>query len=179
MNLKLVISAVATALFATACQSLPSDMRVADYCRDASKANESICQVSLELDGTKRSLSETNLSVSEARTLAQQAVSLSQQAKEDARSARSMASAALAREAQLACETRTIQKSDTGTCGPDQTLMSCTQTRYTTRAGGLSFLREINNKSCRFNSRVLEMQVKCCSAQAAPLPTQQYSTATN
>ena len=67
----------------------------------------------------------------------------------------------------LYCETNTIQKTDTGSCPADFRLMSCTQTRYTTRAGGLSFLREINDESCRFNSRVLEMQVRCCTVASA------------
>ena len=174
MNLKLTLGALATAVFATACQStLPSDMRVADYCAAAENANEGICQVSLELDGQKKALSDTNLRVSEARTLTDQALNISRQAGQDARDAKSMASAALNRSSDLSCKTVTVQKSDTGTCGEGYTLMGCTQTRYTHRAGGLSFLREVNNKSCRFNSRVLEMQVRCCATNAA---TTQYSS---
>lgn len=173
MNLKLSISAFAAALFATACQSLPSDMRVADYCAIEENANEGLCQVNLEVDGQKRALSETNLRVGEARTLANQALDISRSAREEAKSARSLATAALNRQSELSCKTVTIQKSDTGSCDAGYTLMGCTQTRYTTRAGGLSFLREVNNKSCRFNSRVLEMQVRCC---AAGVETQQYSS---
>ena len=55
------------------------------------------------------------------------------------------------------------QKTDVGSCEPGYTLMSCTQTRYTTARGGLSILREINDEQCRFNTRVLEMQVRCCA----------------
>ena len=85
--------------------------------------------------------------------------------------AKATAEAALAKTDEMVCETRTVQKSDTGTCRPGYTLTSCTQTRYTTRAGGLSFLREINDAQCRFNDRVLEMQVRCCNtASAAPAP---------
>ncbi len=173
MNLKLTLGTIAVAVFATACQSLPSDMRVADYCAIENNANEGLCQVSLELDGQKRSLSDTNLRLSEARTLADQALDISRKANEEAKSARSLASAALNKDTELSCKTVTINKSDTGTCGEGYTLMGCTQTRYTTRAGGLSFLREVNNKSCRFNSRVLEMQVRCCASGDVPA---QYSS---
>jgi hypothetical protein len=40
------------------------------------------------------------------------------------------------------------------------------QTRYTTSAGGLAILRSINDTECRFNTRVLEMQVRCCHVGA-------------
>ena len=35
----------------------------------------------------------------------------------------------------------------------------------------MSILREINDEQCRFNSRVLEMQVRCCAVSgSAPTP---------
>ncbi|ACT58528.1 hypothetical protein [Hirschia baltica] len=174
MKLKFTLSAIAAAVFASACQStLPSDMRVAEYCAAEENAAKGLCQISFEVDGQKTALSDTNLRVSEARTIADQALMISREAREEAKSARSLASAALNKQSELACKTVTIQKSDTGSCEAGYTLMGCTQTRYTTRAGGLSFLREVNNKSCRFNSRVLEMQVRCC---AAGVETQQYSS---
>ena len=69
----------------------------------------------------------------------------------------------------LYCETLTINQTDTGSCPANFRLMSCNQTRYTHRSGGLSFLREINDQTCRFNAQVLEMKVRCCTvAQNRP-----------
>ncbi|MEL6209327.1 MAG: hypothetical protein AAFR44_03960, partial [Pseudomonadota bacterium] len=84
------------------------------------------------------------------------------------------ANAALA-EDDLFCETRVINNSDVGTCAEGFTVMSCSQTRYTIRAGGLSFLREIDNEQCRFNARVLEMHVRCCAAATSASTTAMLS----
>ena len=62
----------------------------------------------------------------------------------------------------LDCMTNTINQSAVGSCPTGYTVMGCSQTRYTHAAGGLSFLREVNNDQCRFNSKVLEMDVRCC-----------------
>ncbi len=168
----LASAGLATAL--VGCTSIPSTMSVADYCANPDKASENVCRLKVEIDGNSTSLSETNMSLSKARAMADSAVSAAAAAQAKADSAMSVAnraqstadramSAAL-REKDLVCTTNTIQKTNIGTCQPGYTLMGCTQTRYTTRAGGLSFLRELNDKECRFNSRVLEMQVKCCTA---------------
>ncbi|MEZ5947040.1 MAG: hypothetical protein R3C04_09375 [Hyphomonas sp.] len=75
------------------------------------------------------------------------------------------------RDDSVVCETRTIQQSNVGTCRPGYTVTSCTQTRFTYRAGGPSILREINDQQCRFQDKVLEMQVRCCAnASMAPTP---------
>lgn len=71
----------------------------------------------------------------------------------------------------IVCETTTAQKSNVGSCHEGYTLTSRNQTRYTCRAGGPSILREINDQKCRFNDRVLEMQVRCCgTASSVPQP---------
>ena len=114
--------------------------------------------------------------LSEARSMADSATRAAADAQASADAAQARADAAMARADEAAskevqCETRTIQQTDTGTCRPGYALTSCTQTRYTYRSGGLSFLREINDEKCRFNSRVLEMQVRCCSVSgSAPEP---------
>ena len=157
----------------TACQS-PENISVADYCANPDKAWDNVCQLNVEINGTKTALADTDLRLGEARAMASSAVSASSRAQATADSAQlSAASAqATANEARslalssiddLHCETQTINKTDTGTCPANFRLMSCTQTRYTHRAGGLSFLRDINDQSCRFNSRVLEMKVRCCT----------------
>ncbi|MEO0810993.1 MAG: hypothetical protein AAFW82_10245 [Pseudomonadota bacterium] len=145
---------------------------MAQYCSDAENANDPVCQLNVEIDGQKTALADTDLRLTEARSIANsaltqanQATALAQRALSQSEDAQAAATSALLRESDLACETRVIQKTDTGTCRPGYTLMSCTQTRYTTRAGGLSFIREIDDEKCRFNSRVLEMHARCCTTQ--------------
>lgn len=154
------------------CQNLiPQEMSVADYCANPDKAQENVCRLKVEIDGQSTALSDTDMRLSDARGVADSAASAAAQAQATADAAMQRAEEAMAKTDEMVCETRTVQKTDTGTCRPGYTLTSCTQTRYTTRAGGLSFLREINDEKCRFNDRVLEMQVRCCNtASAAPAP---------
>ena len=154
------------------CQNLiPQEMSVADYCANPDKAQENVCRLKVEIDGQSTALSDTDMRLSDARGVADSATTAAAQAQATADEAMQRANAALAQTDEMVCETRTVQKTDTGTCRPGYTLTSCTQTRYTTRAGRLSFLREINDEKCRFNERVLEMQVRCCNtASAAPEP---------
>lgn len=150
---------------------LPTGMTVAEYCADSERASEDVCRLKVEIDGNATALAETNMSLREARRMADSAVSAAEAAQASADAAQNRADEAYSlathlSEKDLDCKTTTVQKSDTGTCEPGYTVMGCVQTRYTYRAGGLSFLRELNNEQCRFNSRVLEMQVRCCRAAA-------------
>ena len=176
---KKIAAVAALAALTAACNTVPRDMSVAEYCADGSNAAKDVCKMNVEIDGQKRALSETNMSVHEARNLATRALSKADAAALEAAEARSMASAALARNDNLYCETRTIQKTNIGSCSPGYKVVSCQQTRYTYRAGGLSFLREINDEQCRFNERVLEMQVRCCMAGGAPSEVQERTDTTD
>lgn len=151
------------------CMSIPKDMSVADYCANPKKANENVCRLKVEIDGNATAIADTNMSLNEARRFAANAMSAAQSAQASANRAQDTADRALTlgqtamlKEEELFCTTRVVQQSDIGTCEPGYTVMGCTQTRYTHRAGGLSFLREVNNDQCRFNSQVLEMNVRCC-----------------
>ena len=111
------------------------------------------------------------MSLKEARMIAVNALRVGEEAKVRAGQAQTradqaydLASAAMLKEEDLICKTEIVQKSNIGTCSPGYTVMGCVQTRYTHRSGGLSFLREVNNQQCRFNSQVLEMNVRCCKA---------------
>lgn len=163
------VSLAIAGLALAGCATFPRDTTVAEYCANPDRTNEAVCQLQVDVAGTRASLSETNLSLTEARRVADAASASASRAQQTADEANRKADAALARADQalnsgdLYCQTQTIQKTDTGSCPAGFKLMSCTQTRYTTRAGGLSFLREINDEKCRFNSRVLEMQVRCCA----------------
>ena len=159
MRLKsLLVGGMLAATLAGCATGLPSDMTVAEYCTNPDRATEEVCR-----------LKETNMSLREARQISDSAMSAAAAAQSSADAAQSRADQAYAlanhlSEKDLDCKTTTIQQSSTGTCEPGYTVMGCVQTRYTHRAGGLSFLRELNNEQCRFNSQVLEMQVRCCRA---------------
>lgn len=176
MRSLIIMASAGLAATLVGCTSIPTSMTVADYCANPDKATENVCRLKVEIDGNSTALSETNMSLSKARAMAESAVSAAADAKSRADSAlaaanraQSTADRAMATALQdedLTCVTNTVQKTNIGTCSPGYTVMGCVQTRYTTRAGGLSFLREINDQQCRFNSRVLEMQVRCCKASA-------------
>lgn len=75
----------------------------------------------------------------------------------------------LARQDGVFCETRTVRYAKSGACSAGYTLMGCTQSRYWKRAGGVSIMREIDDKECTYATKVLELKVRCCmvGAQAA------------
>lgn len=166
-----LVGSMLAATLAGCATGLPSDMTVAEYCANPDRASEDVCRLKVEIDGNSTALAETNMSLREATNIANSAASAAAAAQASADAAQRRADQAVALAAQLSekdldCKTSTIQKSNIGTCEPGYTVMGCVQTRYTHRAGGLSFLRELNNEQCRFNSRVLEMQVRCCRAAA-------------
>lgn len=175
MRIKTLFAGAGLAVMLAACQTTEA-VSVADYCADPERAMDNVCQLNVEIGGTKTALAETDMNLTTARQVADSALSAAEKAQADAKRAMEWANAAMDREDQLFCETRTINKTDTGTCAPGYKLMSCQQTRYTYAAGGLSFLREIDDEMCRFNSRVLEMQVRCCMAGAQQAPTASAST---
>lgn len=170
MRLKsFLVGGMLAASLAGCATGLTSDMTVAEYCANPDRASEEVCRLKVEIDGNATALAETNMSLREARQISDSAMSAAAAAQSSADAAQSRADEAFAlanhlSEKDLDCKTTTVQQSTTGTCEPGYTVMGCVQTRYTHRAGGLSFLRELNNEQCRFNSQVLEMQVRCCRA---------------
>lgn len=177
MGLRTVFAALGATMVLAGCETFPSGTNVADYCADPNNAEEAVCQLNVEIAGQRTALAETDMRLADAQRLAEQAASSADTAQstaddamQQAEDAMAMANRALT-EADLSCETRIIRQTDTGTCEAGYTLMSCTQTRYTYRAGGLSFLREIDDEKCRYNSRVLEMQVRCCRGAGTGEPS--------
>ncbi len=162
------LAGIALAFAIAGCaNTLSNDMTVAEYCASGDRANDAVCRLKVEIDGQSTALAETNLSLSEARAISDTAMTAAEEARMAARAAQSTADTAMAMAAEandtMVCKTVTINNSAIGTCDEGYTVMGCAQTRYTTRAGGLSFLREVSNEQCRFNSRVLEMDVRCCT----------------
>jgi hypothetical protein len=151
--------------------NVPNDMTVAEYCANPKKASENVCRLKVEIDGQSTALAATDMRLSDAMKLTADALATADSAKADAAAAMARAEEAMNKSDKMVCETTTVQKSKVGACREGFTLTSCTQTRYTYRAGGPSILREINDEQCRFNDRVLEMQVRCCgTASSVPQP---------
>lgn len=141
----LAVAAIAVVgAFTAGCANRTGDQTIAEYCTAADHANTDICKQHVDTENVRTTLGQR---ISEVFGVAQHAQQTADQA--------------MTR--QLNCATRTVQRSQTGSCENGAILTSCTQTRYTTRAGGVAILRSINESECRFNGRVLEMQVRCCT----------------
>src|SRR5689334_6614291 len=179
MHFKFIASAivlVAAAAGTTACQQVPDNMTVAEFCSNPDNHNKDVCKVNVEIDGQKRALAETNMSLTQARQVADSALSKANVAQQSADAAMATASAAKAQN--INCVTQTIKRSKTGACSPGYKLLSCTQTHYTSKAGAPSILREISDTGCRYQDKVLEMQVRCCVVGDAPPVTEAAATPT-
>lgn len=148
MRIAYVLAATALALLATACANRTGDMTISEWCAaDASRANTDICKQNADTRTLGERIGGVLGIANRAQATADQAMSRN-----------------------LVCVTRTLNRTQTGSCDPGYTLTDCTQTRYTTSAGGLSILRSVNDTECRFNTRVLEVQVRCCAMGPNPPP---------
>lgn len=170
MSLKIFAAVCVMAFGATACQQIPEDMTVAQFCAQPDKANTDVCKINVEIDGQKRALSDTDMRLSQARQIADSAMSRANAAQSSADAAMLAANNA-ATQAQFNCMTKTVQRAKSGTCGEGYKVQSCVQTRFTYRAGAPSILREVTDEGCRFNDQVLEMQIRCCTTGPAPVQT--------
>jgi len=157
MRILSLIAVAALAVLSAGCANRTGDQTIAQYCADSAHTNTDICKQHADTEGVRVSLGDRIAHVFGVATRAQET-----------------ADAAMARN--LTCVTRTMNRTQTGTCDPGYTLTSCTQTRYTHSAGGVAILRSINDTECRFNSRVLEVQVRCCAMGPNPPPATQVTT---
>jgi hypothetical protein len=181
MRLKIVaaISAVAMTMGLGACQTIPEKTSLADYCAKPDHATKDVCKVNVEIDGQKTALASTNMSLSQARSIADKALAnaaTAQSTAEKAQQTAMEAQKAAMTPPPLTCETKTVRRSNTGSCSPGYKLVSCTQTHYTKRAGGVSIMRSIDDGACTFQTKVLEIQARCC-ADGQPTATQVNDTA--
>jgi hypothetical protein len=152
MRIASFLAAAALALLATACANRTGDMTIADWCAaDSGRANSDICKQHADTENVRTSLGDRIAGVLGVANRAQ-----------------STADQAMARN--MVCVTRTLNRTRTGTCDPGYTLTGCTQTRYGASAGGMAILRSVNDTECRFNSQVLEVQVRCCAMGPNPPP---------
>lgn len=145
MRIASIIAVAALALLTGACANRTGDQTIAQWCaEDADRANTDICKQHADTEEVRSSLGQR---ISEVFGIANRAQSTADQA--------------MARD--VRCVTRTLNRTRTGACDPGYTLTGCTQTRYTSRAGGMAIMRSINDTECRFNTQVLEVQVRCCA----------------
>lgn len=135
------------ALVLAACANRTGDATLAAYCADPGRQEQDLCKVHREIETTRGDVRRNRADIDATRQTADQALSLAQQAN--------------LREDGLTCVTRTLRRTDTGTCEAGYVLTSCAQSRYTSAAGGPTVLRDINDERCRFATRVLEMKVRC------------------
>ena len=156
MKFSRILIVVGIAALAAACATgHTGNKSLEEYCSLGDNSKTDICKVNSA--GVTRD--------NATRTVAQSGV-------DAAGRAQTTADAALARQDGVFCETRTFRRASTGSCSTGYTLVGCAQTHYTKRAGGPSIIRSINDSSCTFATRVLEIQARCCMVGAAAAPTQ-------
>jgi fructose-specific component phosphotransferase system IIB-like protein len=175
MKLTMMVAAAAVTMALGACQTIPKEQTLAQYCGDVKHADKDVCKVNVEIDGQKTALASTNMSLSQARAIADRALAQANTAQQTALQAQQSAVDAQ-KAAVFNCETKTIRRTSTGSCSPGYKLVSCTQTHYTKRAGGPSIMRSIDDGQCTFQTKVLEVQARCC-ADGAVQPTEVKDTA--
>jgi len=152
MRIASILAVAVLGLTLGACANRTGDMTIAEWCaQDPGRANTDICKQHADTENVRSTLGQR---IAETLGIAQRA--------------QTTADAAMARD--ISCVTRTLNRTRTGSCDPGYTLTGCTQTRYTTRAGGMAILRSVNDTECRFNSQVLEVQVRCCAMGPNPPP---------
>lgn len=151
MRIAIMIAAAVLMLGAGGCANRTGDQTIAEYCADGTKADTDICKQHADTEGVRSSLSDRIAEVFGVANRAQRT-----------------ADNAMARE--VVCVTRTLNQVTSGTCDPGYVLTSCVQTRFTERSGGLAIMRSLNDTECRFNSQVLEVQVRCCAMGPNPPP---------
>lgn len=157
MRIAPLFALTALALCTGGCISRTGDMTIAEWCaQDPARDNTDICKQHRDTEEVRVSLGQR---IAQALGIANRAQATADQA--------------MARE--VVCVTRTLNRTRVGTCDPGYTLTGCTQTRYTTRAGGMAILRSVNDTECRFNSQVLEVQVRCCAMGPNPPPATMVS----
>ena len=54
------------ALSVSACMNIPNEMTVAEYCANPKKADENLCRLTVEIDGTSTALASTDMRLGDA-----------------------------------------------------------------------------------------------------------------
>lgn len=141
-----------------ACASRSGDQTIAAYCADPKRSDHDLCKVHADVEATRGDVRRNRADLDVTREVADRA---------DRNSTEALRLAGEAKD-NLTCVTRTLRRTDVGACEPGFVLTSCSQSRYTTRSGGPTVLRDINDEQCRFATRVLEIKVRCCHVGNTP-----------
>lgn len=146
--------AALAAIAVSGCTKTLEGRQLAEYCAIEGNADKDLCAVNTEIQKTRDALAVTDRTANEAKTMAAAAQTTANEANAKT----------------VNCTTTKLNRVASGQCEQGYTLVGCTQTRYTSRAGGMAILRQIDGSSCTYNSRVLEVQVRCCQV-GAPVTT--------
>ena len=147
MQIRTILIAVLTAAAAAACTTTLHGKTLADYCSNERNAGKDLCAVNTEIQSTRAQLAVTDKTANEALSTAKEANAKN-----------------------VVCQTTTLRHTNSASCAAGYTLMGCTQTHYTKRAGGMSIIRSIDDQKCTFQAKVLEVQARCCMVGAPPPP---------
>jgi hypothetical protein len=152
--LRIFLFAALAAAAVTGCTSTLKGRQLAEYCSIEKNAGKDLCAVNKEIQATNAKLAVTDATANEAKSIAMEANGKN-----------------------VVCNTTTLRNTKSASCGAGYTLMGCTQTHFTKRAGGMAILRSVSDSACTYNSKVLEVQARCCmvgtpvqTAEAAPAP---------
>jgi hypothetical protein len=157
--LKVLILAAVAAIAVTGCTKTLKGRSLAEYCAIEKNTDTDLCAVNGEIVKTNAAVAAVDKKADEAKSMASKAQSTADEANGKT----------------VNCTTNTLRRVKTGSCQAGYTLVGCTQTHYTTRAGGMAILRSISDTECTYNGRVLEVQVRCCQVGApvmASTPTE-------
>jgi hypothetical protein len=159
--LHVTLFAVLAAVAVTGCTKTLKGRQLSEYCAIEGNADKDLCAVNGEIQKTRDALAVTDKTANEAKSMAASAQSAANAAQATATEANSKT---------VNCTTNTLKRVKSGSCAAGYTLVGCTQTHYTKRAGGMAILRQIDESSCTYNARVLEVAVRCCQV-GAPMTT--------
>jgi hypothetical protein len=148
--LHVTLFAAFAALALTGCNHALKNTQLSEYCSNEKNADTDLCALNGEFAKDRQAIAAAQSSADSAGRAASAAQSTANEANAKV----------------VNCATKTIRQTQTGSCDSGYVLVGCTQTHYTRRAGGLAIMRSIDNTECKYNAKVLEVQVRCCAVGA-------------
>ncbi len=128
--LHVTLFAVLAAVAVTGCTKTLKGRQLSEYCAIEGNADKDLCAVNGEIQKTRDALAVTDKTANEAKSMAAAAQTTANEANAKT----------------VNCTTTTLNRVKSGQCEAGYTLVGCTQTRYTTRAGGWRFFARLMNR---------------------------------
>jgi hypothetical protein len=138
------------ALALTGCNHALKNTQLSEYCSNEKNADTDLCALNGEFAKDRQAIASAQSTANDAKAAAGKAQSTADEANAKV----------------VNCTTNTVRQTQTGSCEAGYVLVGCTQTHYTKRAGGMAIIRSIDNTECKYNAKVLEVQVRCCQVGA-------------